>query len=148
MFYSWPCFLLSGFSSWSYITRIQLPLIHFSRSLCTASLLGFGFFLRHLARLLLRFGVITFRVGNKPDTLHFDIAFATLIAKPTPILLFSILFSNAVMWKIYEACMWLAVAALSYMVLVLMASFWVECFYLRASKLLQRFGLRIRRIGT
>ncbi|KAM7183770.1 hypothetical protein V8F20_012492 [Naviculisporaceae sp. PSN 640] len=58
----------------------------------------------------------------KDQTLTFHISLATLLAKFTPILLSNIPFSNAVTWKIHEACTWLSVAFLSYMVLVLAVS--------------------------
>ncbi|VBB81088.1 Putative protein of unknown function [Podospora comata] len=53
------------------------------------------------------------------DVLFFNIAFAALLAKFTPILFSSIPFRNTVTWKMHEACTWLAVAVLSYMVIVL-----------------------------
>ncbi|KAM7217674.1 hypothetical protein V8F06_006929 [Rhypophila decipiens] len=56
------------------------------------------------------------------QTLTFHISLATLLAKFTPILLSNIPFSNAVTWKIHEACTWMSVAFLLYMVLVLVAS--------------------------
>lgn len=58
----------------------------------------------------------------KGQTLTFHVSLATLLAKFTPILLSNIPFSNAVTWKIHEACTWLSVAFLSYMVLVLVVS--------------------------
>ncbi|KAK3314176.1 hypothetical protein B0H66DRAFT_630620 [Apodospora peruviana] len=56
------------------------------------------------------------------DVLSFNIALATLLAKFTPILLSNIPFHNTVTWKIHEACSWMAVVVLGYMVLVLLAS--------------------------
>lgn len=52
-----------------------------------------------------------------------NIALATLLVKFTPIVLSNIPFSNAVTWKIHEACTWLSVAFLGHMVLVLFFSF-------------------------
>lgn len=56
------------------------------------------------------------------DILPFNIALATLLAKFTPILFSNIPFRNTVTWKMHEACTWLAVAVLSYMVFILVAS--------------------------
>jgi len=64
------------------------------------------------------------------DIFAFNVAFAALLAKFTPILFSNIPFRNTVTWKMHEACTWLAVAVLSYMVLVLTASL----FRLRKSK--------------
>ncbi|KAK4217302.1 hypothetical protein QBC37DRAFT_308124 [Rhypophila decipiens] len=58
----------------------------------------------------------------KEDHLSFHIALATFFAKFTPILLSNIPFSNAVTWKIHEACTWIAVGLLLHMVLVLTAA--------------------------
>lgn len=57
------------------------------------------------------------------ELVSFNIALTSLVAKLTPIVLANIPFSNAVTWKIHEVSTWLAVAFLSHMVLVLMASF-------------------------
>ncbi|KAK3324934.1 hypothetical protein B0H66DRAFT_615234 [Apodospora peruviana] len=56
------------------------------------------------------------------EILPFSVALATLLAKFTPILFSGIPFRNTVTWKMHEACTWMAVAVLSYMVLVLVVS--------------------------
>ncbi|KAM7211758.1 hypothetical protein V8F06_012860 [Rhypophila decipiens] len=64
-------------------------------------------------------------VGLYRSVLHtrdfhsFNIALAALLAKFTPILLSNIPFYNTVTFKIHEACTWMAVVVLAYMVLVL-----------------------------
>ncbi|KAK3328759.1 hypothetical protein B0H66DRAFT_1073 [Apodospora peruviana] len=53
------------------------------------------------------------------DPLSFNAALATFFAKFTPIVLSNISFSNAVTWRIHEACTWMAVAFLAHMFIVL-----------------------------
>ncbi|KAK4214365.1 hypothetical protein QBC37DRAFT_284097 [Rhypophila decipiens] len=53
----------------------------------------------------------------------FNIALATILSKFTPILLSNIPYNNAVTWKIHEACTWLSVAFLGYMVIILGCTF-------------------------
>lgn len=52
----------------------------------------------------------------------FSIAMACLLAKFTPILFSNIPFRNTVTWTMHEASTWMAVAILSYMVVVLLCS--------------------------
>ncbi|KAM7197758.1 hypothetical protein V8F20_006431 [Naviculisporaceae sp. PSN 640] len=59
--------------------------------------------------------------ADDPDLLSFNIALATFFAKFTPIMLSNIPFHNTVTWKMHEACTWMAVFSLSYMVLVLLS---------------------------
>lgn len=61
------------------------------------------------------------RAADDPDLLSFNIALATFLAKFTPILLSNIPFHNTVTWKMHEACTWMAVICLSYMLLVLLS---------------------------
>ncbi|KAK4180938.1 hypothetical protein QBC36DRAFT_374634 [Triangularia setosa] len=56
---------------------------------------------------------------SKDDILPFNVAPAARQAEFTPILFSNIPFRNTVMWKMHEECTWLAVAVLSYMILVL-----------------------------
>ncbi|KAM7198955.1 hypothetical protein V8F33_004692 [Rhypophila sp. PSN 637] len=56
-------------------------------------------------------------------SVEFHICLATSFAKFTPLLLSNIPFSNAVTWKIHEACTWMSVAFLGYMVVVLAVIF-------------------------
>ncbi|KAK3395046.1 hypothetical protein B0H63DRAFT_385723, partial [Podospora didyma] len=60
------------------------------------------------------------------DIMLANIALATLLAKFTPILFSSIPFRNKDTWKMHEACAWLSIAILSYMVVVLLvvSVFW------------------------
>lgn len=73
------------------------------------------------------------------DFFAFNVAFVTLLAKFTPILLSNVPFRNTVTWKIHETCTWTAVAVLSYMVLVLITSLVIQVF---AKKWGQRQRLR------
>ncbi|KAM7213514.1 hypothetical protein V8F06_011127 [Rhypophila decipiens] len=57
------------------------------------------------------------------DIFALNVAFTVLHAKFIPILFSNIPFRNTVTWKMHEACTWLAVAVLGYMVLVLLATF-------------------------
>ncbi|KAK4207936.1 hypothetical protein QBC37DRAFT_255872, partial [Rhypophila decipiens] len=72
-------------------------------------------------------------VGLYRSVLHtrdfhsFNIALAALLAKFTPILLSNIPFYNTVTFKIHEACTWMAVVVLAYMVLVLAGGLMVFC---------------------
>ncbi|KAM7195610.1 hypothetical protein V8F33_006614 [Rhypophila sp. PSN 637] len=75
------------------------------------------------------------------QTLTFHISLATLLARFTPILLSNIPFSNAVTWKIHEACTWMSVAFLLYMVLVLVASLVLPYKALFISAIRERLGL-------
>ncbi|KAM7198952.1 hypothetical protein V8F33_004689 [Rhypophila sp. PSN 637] len=59
------------------------------------------------------------RFSPTRDILASNIALAALVAKFTPILFSNIPFRNTVTWKMHEAYMWMAVAVLSYMVIVL-----------------------------
>ncbi|KAK3367291.1 hypothetical protein B0T24DRAFT_710100 [Lasiosphaeria ovina] len=60
-------------------------------------------------------------------------ALAALLAKFTPILFSAIPFRNTVTWRMHEACTWLAVAVLGYMLLVLSAQ--------AAAPVVQRLGI-------
>ncbi|KAM7211141.1 hypothetical protein V8F06_013474 [Rhypophila decipiens] len=59
------------------------------------------------------------RFSRTKDILASNIALAALVAKFTPILFSNIPFRNTVTWKMHETCTWMAVAVLSYMVIVL-----------------------------
>jgi hypothetical protein len=54
------------------------------------------------------------------------VAMAALLAKFTPLFLSNVPFRNTVTWKMHEACTWSVVGVLSYMLLVLLWSFWVR----------------------
>ncbi|KAM7201979.1 hypothetical protein V8F33_002986 [Rhypophila sp. PSN 637] len=73
-----------------------------------------------------------YRFLRSKDAFAFSIALTALLAKFTPILFANIPFRNTVTWKNHEACTWLAVAFLTWMVIVLAGSllrewnFWVH----------------------
>ncbi|KAK4209957.1 hypothetical protein QBC37DRAFT_323066 [Rhypophila decipiens] len=59
------------------------------------------------------------RFSRTKDILSSNTSVAALVAKFTPILFSNIPFRNTVTWKMHETCTWMAVAVLSYMVVVL-----------------------------
>ncbi|KAK3362561.1 hypothetical protein B0T25DRAFT_512750 [Lasiosphaeria hispida] len=67
-------------------------------------------------------------IRTAEDVLSLNVATAALLAKFTPILLSNVPFRNTITWRMHEACTWMAVAVLAYMVLVLAASLmWRWC---------------------
>ncbi|KAK4215214.1 hypothetical protein QBC37DRAFT_282137 [Rhypophila decipiens] len=60
---------------------------------------------------------------SSQDMKSFNIALATFFAKFMPILLSNIPFHNTVTWKMHEACTWMAVVFMGYMVLLLLFLF-------------------------
>ncbi|KAK4213799.1 hypothetical protein QBC37DRAFT_285244 [Rhypophila decipiens] len=58
-----------------------------------------------------------YRFIRSKDAFAFSIALTALLAKFTPILFANIPFRNTVTWKNHEACTWLAVAILTWMVI-------------------------------
>ncbi|KAM7214106.1 hypothetical protein V8F06_010545 [Rhypophila decipiens] len=59
---------------------------------------------------------------SKHDIITFNVALATLLAKFTPILFSAIPFRNTVTWKMHEACTWMSVSFLVYMLLILLGT--------------------------
>ncbi|KAK4209953.1 hypothetical protein QBC37DRAFT_429594 [Rhypophila decipiens] len=82
-------------------------------------------------------------------SVEFHICLATLFAKFTPLLLSNIPFPNAVTWKIHEACTWMSVAFLGYMVVVLAVIFVMDfqsrC---RATNDANNRKMRLLEVGT
>ncbi|KAM7203342.1 hypothetical protein V8F33_002333, partial [Rhypophila sp. PSN 637] len=66
-------------------------------------------------------------IFHTQDFHSFNIALAALLAKFTPILLSNIPFYNTVTFKIHEACTWMAVVVLAYMILILAGGLIVSC---------------------
>jgi hypothetical protein len=64
------------------------------------------------------------------DVFTANVALSALLAKFTPLLLSNVPFRKTVTWKMHEACTWLAVAILAYMILVLLGTFWTRQFYM------------------
>ncbi|KAM7190486.1 hypothetical protein V8F33_009469 [Rhypophila sp. PSN 637] len=67
---------------------------------------------------------------SSQDMKSFNIALATFFAKFMPILLSNIPFHNTVTWKMHEACTWMAVVFMGYMVLLLLFLFAVDLFHM------------------
>ncbi|KAM7224616.1 hypothetical protein V8F06_000397 [Rhypophila decipiens] len=76
---------------------------------------------------------------SSQDLKSFNIALATFFAKFMPILLSNIPFHNTVTWKMHEACTWMAVIFMGYMVLLLLFIFAVDLFHMHMQPF-QKFG--------